>query len=73
MCLQSSMWLYGMGEDNFKFKDVRREIKLRCSIVRSTECIMLLQNQLILVTFITMIADVALELKFKMLTTFQSK
>jgi len=59
-----------MQEDNFKFKDVRKEIKRRCSIVRPTECIMRVHNQLIFVIFITMIADVALELKSKMLTTF---
>jgi hypothetical protein len=70
MCLQSSMWLYGMREDNLKFKDVRREIKRRCSIVRCTDCIMPLQNQLIFVIFITTTADFGLELKFKMTPTF---
>jgi len=62
-----------MQEENFKFRDVRKEINHRCSIVRPTECIMRLHIQLIFVIFITMIADVALELKSKMLTTFLSK
>jgi len=43
------MGLYGMREDKFEFKEVRRKVKRRCSIVRPTECFIRLHNQLIFV------------------------
>ena len=58
ICLHSSICLDGKREDKLDFKEDWTKIKRRCSIVRPTECFMLLHNQLVFVNHIIKFAVV---------------